>query len=1090
MHLQLPVTRLKKLNFRNMRKSFIQLWILTLLIGGCYFSAFAQQVDLEKLKGIDVRSIGPAGMSGRVTAIDVVHNQPHIMYVGSASGGLWKSESGGVDWKPIFDDEQILSIGAIAIQQDNPDVIWVGTGEGNPRNSLNGGFGLYKSLDGGKSWKLMGLEKTRNIHRIKIDPKNPNTVYVGAIGSPWGEHPERGVFKTTDGGKSWNKILYVNEKTGAADLIMDPNNPNKLFAAMWEHRRKPWTFNSGGEGSALYMTVDGGENWKKLGEEEGLPKGELGRIGIAMSAANSKRVYALVESKKNALYRSDDGGYKWEKINDDMGEIGNRPFYYHELYADPKNENRLYTIFTYVNVSEDGGKSFKELMPAYGTEVGVHPDHHAWYIHPENPKMMLDGNDGGLNITYDGGETWRFVKNLPIAQYYHINVDNEFPYNVYGGMQDNGSWVGPAYVWKSQGIRNSYWQELAFGDGFDVVPDKDDSRYGFAQSQQGFVLRYDRETGKQQIVRPTHPDKDVLLRFNWNAAIAQDPFDNSTVYFGSQFLHKSTDKGQNWEIISPDLTTNDPEKQKQFESGGLTYDATGAENNTTIISIGPSEVKEDVIWVGTDDGNLQLTQDGGKGWEKVSDNIKGLPEAAWFAQIQPSTYNPGEAFVVVNNYRNFDFKPYLYHTTNYGKSWTNLVSEEQVWTFALSFVQDPLEPNLMFLGTDGGLYFSINKGQNWQKWTNDYPNVPTRDMVIHPREHDLVIGTFGRSAYVMDDIRPLRKLAKEGKDLLDKPLALFEPPTAYQVVSQQPTGLRFGANATFNGENRSSNAMISYLVNKPVKKEDESDKKGEEKEEDKIKYDSLQLQVYNMDGELIRTLKEKAPEKNGVHRMYWRMDEAGARGPSRSKTKEDAPEPGGVDVLPGDYKLVLSFGEHKDSTQITVKFDPRYDLSEEVLQARYDFLKSIESMQTVAHEASQRILEAKETADYYINWMKEKDEKGFEEQIKKSKAIKDSLEVLFEPFVGEDFSEKQGIIRTPIPDIGDRIGNAYYYAAAKFDKPGPTQERLKKQAEEALRPALEALNQFFAEEWKAYQKSISELDLSLFEDYEAIEVKE
>ncbi|WKV13362.1 hypothetical protein [Marivirga harenae] len=873
---------------------------------------------------------------------------------------------------------------------------------------------------------------------------------------------------------------------------MDPNNPNKLFAAMWEHRRKPWTFTSGGPGSGLYMTVDGGENWKELTEEDGLPKGDLGRIGLAISAADSKTVYALVESKKNALYKSTDGGYKWKMINSDMGEIGNRPFYYAELYTDPSNENRVYTIFTYVNVSEDGGKSFKELMPAYGTEVGVHPDHHAWYIHPNKPDMMLDGNDGGLNITYDGGKTWRFVQNLPVGQFYHINVDNDYPYNVYGGMQDNGSWIGPAYVWKSQGIRNSYFQELAFGDGFDVMPDPDNSRYGFAQSQQGFVVRYDRETGNNQIVRPTHPDKDVLLRFNWNAAIAQNPFDNSSVYFGSQFLHKTTDKGQTWEIISPDLTTDDPEKQKQFESGGLTYDATGAENNTTITAIAPSSLKEEVIWVGTDDGNIQLTQDGGESWTKVSSKIKDFPAESWVAQIQASTYSAGEAFVVVNNYRNFDFKPYLFHTTNYGKSWTNLTSGDDVWTYTLSVVQDPEEPNLMFLGTDGGLYFSVNKGQNWQKWTNDYPNVPTRDMVIHPREHDLVIGTFGRAIYVMDDIRPLRALATEGKGILDQSLKLFTPPTAYQAVNQQPSGSRFGANALFNGENRNSNAMITYLINKPEQKEGEKDKKEQEEEDDKdkVKYDSLHLKIYNMEGEVIRTLREKAPKENGLHRMYWRMNEASSRPASRRLTKEDAEEVGRIDVLPGTYKLVLHLGEQKDSTELEVEFDPRLEVSESDLQARYDFLKSIDQMQAVAYDASQRVLEAKETVDHYINWMKQKDKDAFKEQIKASNAIKDSLEVLFEPFVGEDFSEKQGIIRTPIPAIDDRIGQAFAYAADSFDRPGDTQKRLKQQAEEALKPAIDALNKFFAEDWKAYQESIGELDLSLFKEYQAIEVKE
>ncbi len=431
-----------------MKKTFL----LILLIP---FLGFSQQLDLEKLKNLKPRSIGPAGMSGRVTAIDVVTNQPEIIYIGTASGGLWKSESGGVDWKPIFDKYGPMSIGAVAIQQSNPDVIWAGTGEGNPRNSLTGGYGLYKSLDAGNTWKLVGLEKTRNIHKIIIDKDNPNTVYVGAIGSPWGAHPERGVFKTTDGGKTWTKSLFVNNKTGCADLVVDPTNPNKLIAAMWEHTRKPWIFKSGGEGSGLYITYDSGENWKKLTDKDGLPEGNLGRIGLAIAPSNPKFIYALVEAKKNALYKSEDGGFKWEMVNDKSSGrgpdgIGNRPFYYSDIAVDPINENRIYSVFTYVNVSEDGGKSFKQLMPAYGTSVGVHPDHHAWWIHPTNPNFMIDGNDGGLNITRDRGKTWRFVENLPIAQFYHINVDMDFPYNIYGGLQDNGSWAGPAYVLKDQ----------------------------------------------------------------------------------------------------------------------------------------------------------------------------------------------------------------------------------------------------------------------------------------------------------------------------------------------------------------------------------------------------------------------------------------------------------------------------------------------------------------------------------------------------------------------------------------------------------------------------------------------------------------
>ncbi len=781
--------------------------ILSLLIIIFSLNSSAQEFSMELLKNKTPRNIGPGGMSGRVTSIDVVHSNPDIMFSGTASGGLWKSTSGGIKWTPIFENEATASIGAIAIQQSNPSVIWVGTGEGNPRNSLNGGYGIYKSLDGGKNWLLMGLENTRHIHRVIIHPTNPDIVYAAAIGSPWGEHKERGVYKTINGGETWTKILYTNPKSGAADLVMDPQNPNKLIAAMWEHKRDPWFFSSGGEGSGMYITYDGGETWKQKTSEEGLPDGELGRIGIAIAQNKPEIIYALIEANKNGLYKSMDGGDTWKLVSENMDEIGNRPFYYAEIYVDPQNENRLFSIFTYVNVSEDGGKSFNQLMPAYGVSNGIHPDHHAWWIHPTNGNFMVDGNDGGMNITKDGGSTWRFIGNLPVAQFYHINVDNEIPYNVYGGMQDNGSWRGPAYIWRSQGIRNSYWQEISFGDGFDVIPDKDDSRYGWTMSQQGFVSRYDWKTGNNYSVRPTHPEPEINLRFNWNAAINIDPNENNTIYFGSQFVHKSTDKGETWSIISSDLTTNNPEKLNQHNSGGLTMDATGAENHCTILVIEPSEVETDMLWVGTDDGRIHYTQNGGQDWTEVTKNIKGLPKGSWIPQIKASKSVKGEALLVANDYRRFNFTPYVYRTNNYGKTWDRIVDGSDVTSYALSIIEDPEEPNLLFLGTDDGLYISIDKGDKWTKWTKGFPTVSVKDLIIHPREHDLIIGTFGRAAWVLDDIRPLRAIAKN-KDILKEKIHLFTPPTAYQAAYQQPTGSRFGGDALFNGENRGSGATF------------------------------------------------------------------------------------------------------------------------------------------------------------------------------------------------------------------------------------------------------------------------------------------
>lgn len=1058
---------------------------LFLLMLFASISLFAQEFSMDLVQDMKPRNIGPAGMSGRVTAIDVVLSNPDIMYVGTASGGLWKSISGGIQWEPIFDHEVTASIGAVAIQQSNPSVIWVGTGEGNPRNSLNGGHGIYKSLDGGKSWKSMGLEKTRHIHRVIIDPTNPDVVYVGAIGSPWGEHPERGVFKTTDGGKTWEKVLFVNNKTGVADLVMDPTNPNKLIAAMWEHKRDPWFFKSGGEGSGLYMTHDGGSTWKQITEEDGLPKGDLGRIGIAIARNKPNVIYALVEAQKNALYKSVDGGFKWEKIND-KNDIGNRPFYYSEIYVDPQNENRVYSVFTYINVSEDGGKNFSQLMPAYGVSNGVHPDHHAWWIHPTNGQFMLDGNDGGLNITKNGGKTWRFIGNLPVAQFYHINVDNEYPYNVYGGMQDNGSWRGPAYVWRDQGIRNSYWQEIAFGDGFDVIPDKDDSQFGYAMSQQGYVRRYDWKTGNDYTVRPTHPDPKVELRFNWNAAIGQDPFDTSTVYFGSQFVHKSTDKGLTWEVISSDLTTNDPEKQKQSESGGLTMDATGAENHCTIIVIEPSPVEKDMLWAGTDDGRVHFTQNGGATWTDVTNNIKGLPKGSWIPQIKASQNNKGEALLVANDYRRFNYAPYAYRTKDYGKTWTRIVDQTDVESYTLSILEDPENPNLLFLGTDDGLYISLDAGAKWQKWDKGFPTVSTKDLAYHPREQDLVIGTFGRAAWVLDDIRPLRALA-ENTALLQKDISLFKSPDAYLAAYQQPTGSRFGGDALYNAENRPSGAMITYYIKDVASKKDAEkadETKDEVAEEDTSKEktkDSIFFNFYDGD-RLIRTLKHKTPKKAGFHRIYWELDEKAPASPSRTIVKNPR-ESGGLSVKPGTYKVVAHYGEQKDSTSVTVKTDPRLNTSMASINEVYALGKKLEGFTQTAADAVKQLVENKNLANKFQKELQDLDKEKFKEHIEASKNIVKEIDSVVALYLGKE-DKRQGITRNPEPSVEQRLSTASYYVSTRQSGITETEKRLVRFAEDELKLALDKTNAFFNEKWKPYRDSIETLDTSPFKETE------
>ncbi|MDB4180742.1 hypothetical protein N9611_00650 [Flavobacteriaceae bacterium] len=1065
--------------------------LLPILLLVVSFSATTQDFSMELLKNKTPRNIGPGGMSGRVTSIDVVHTNPDIMYVGTASGGVWKSTSGGVKWVPIFEKEATASIGAVAIQQSNPSVIWVGTGEGNPRNSLNGGYGIYKSLDGGKNWILMGLEKTRHIHRVIIDPTNPNTVYAAAIGSPWGEHPERGVYKTTDGGKTWAKILYTNQKSGAADLVMDPQNPNKLIAAMWEHKRDPWFFSSGGEGSGLYSTYDGGDTWKKITSDDGLPEGNLGRIGIAIAPSKPDIVYALVEAKKNALYKSTDGGINWEMVSDNMDEIGNRPFYYADIYVDSQNENRLFSIFTYVNVSDDGGKSFTQLMPAYGVDNGIHPDHHAWWIHPTNGNFMIDGNDGGMNITKDGGESWRFIGNLPVAQFYHINIDNEFPYNVYGGMQDNGSWRGPSYVWRAQGIRNSYWQEISFGDGFDVIPDRDDSQYGWTMSQEGYVSRYDWKTGNNYIVRPTHQNADVTLRFNWNAAINIDPNSNNTLYFGSQFVHKSIDKGDTWTVISPDLTTNDSNKLQQHESGGLTMDATGAENHCTILVIEPSEVETDMLWVSTDDGRVHYTQNGGLEWIEVSKNIKGLPKGSWIPQIKASKTTKGEALLVANDYRRFNYTPYVYRTKNYGKTWERIVDESDVTSFALSIIEDVEEPNLLFLGTDDGLYMSIDKGKKWSKWTEGFPTVPVKDLIIHPREHDLVIGTFGRAAWVLDDIRPLRALAKN-QNLLQKTIHLFDPPIAYQAAYQQPTGSRFGGDALFNGENRRSGAQLSYFLkvqekdSKATDENEDDDKDAETEDSTTVKWDSLQLQLFDGD-RLIRTLKQKAPEDSGVHKWRWYMDEKGIERPSKTLSKSKS-EPSGVQVFPGTYRAVLSYGDQNSETVIEVQNDPRIPYNSMATQEVYNTLKGFETQQEITASAVKQLVESKKIVSEFSDKLTKNNKKLHKDAIKNCKEITKKIDTILALYFGKE-DKRQGITNDPEVSVLERIGLASYYTGTRKNGISSTERTLIEHAKAAIRDALKTTNTFFEDEWPTFQIEMEAKELSPFEIIKTFKLK-
>ena len=1048
-----------------MRKYFL----LTLSLIICLLTT-AQKVSLEQFKNLKPRNIGPAGMSGRITSIDAVHKNPAIIYVGAASGGIWKTENAGADWKPIFDDQPIQNIGALAIQQSNPAVVWVGTGEGNPRNSLNIGEGIYKSLDAGKTWKRMGLEKTRNIHRVIIDPVNPNTVYVAAIGNPYAQHAERGVYKTTDGGETWSRILYTNDTTGCAELVMDPSNPNKLIASMWQHYRLPWRMKSGGPGSGMYITVDGGRNWKKLTKEDGLPDGQIGRIGIAFARSMPSRVYAKIESAKNGFYKSDDGGFKWTLVNSDPAQVTDRPFYYQEIYVDPKNENRIYDIHSTVTYSEDGGKSFSTMLPYFG----IHPDHHAWWIHPEDENLIIEGNDGGIGISRDRGKTWVFDEKLPAGQFYHINVDNELPYNVMGGMQDNGSWLGPAYTWTNGGIRNYYWSNIGGGDGFDAMPDNDEAGWVYSMSQGGSVGRVNYKTGERWNIRPPYlgTDEKNMYRFNWNAAIAQDPFDKNTIYYGSQHVHKSKNKGASWETISPDLTTNDSAKIDQSTTGGLTLDITGAENHCTILAIEPSTKQKGVIWVGTDDGNVQLTTDDGKTWTNFRGKIPGLPNGSWIPQIKASRHNAGEAFVVANDYRRGDFKPYIFRTTDFGKTWTRLVDERKVTGYALCVLQDPAEPNLIFAGTEQGLWISFDNGNNFQQWKNSYPSVSTYDLAIQEREADLAIATFGRALWILDDIRPLRKVAAANGSITKK-LTVFSAPDAYQAQYRAAPGYEWSTMGLWDAPNRSRGAAVSWFVNNA------SDTAAK-----KAKADSVQVKIYNEQNENIRNLKWKTD--TGFNRQYWGMEQKGFRQPGSPKPRPGSPEPASFIVLPGMYKLVITLNKESDSTFIKVNDDPRFGNRNEIKLAQRKMYDRLQKSGNKLTEGMDRLTEADEICTKITAQLKDLDGKEADSLRKSTKAMQDSIKSIRE-FISGKVADKQGINR----DQGNTVIRVYQLAAqyigSKNIAPGAQEEKLVLNAETVIGQALQKINAFFANKWIVYRQQVEGTKLNLFKDYKPIE---
>ncbi len=776
--------------------------ILTFNIFLFIFSINAQTPTGKALFGsLRARQIGPAAMSGRISSIDAEQKNPEVIYIGSAGGGVWKSNSGGAGFSPIF-DEHCQVVGKVTIDQNNPKTVWVGTGEPWVRNSTSPGDGIYKTSDGGTTWTNMGLKNSERIADIIVHPTNSDVVYVAALGALWNSSEERGVFKTNDGGKTWIKIFFIDNNTGAADLDIDPKNPDILYASMWGFRRYPWSFDSGlGGKSGLYKSIDGGKTWNTI--HTGLPNETLGRIGIAVAPSNGNVIYASVETKskdKKGLYLSTDAGANWKKVNNEQN-TSIRPFYFSHLVVDPKNDSIVMKCGLSMIISEDRGDRFRPM------DFSVHSDIHAIWIDPNNTKHLIIGSDGGAYESFDRGRSFKMFMNLPLSQFYHVSVDDDLPYNVYGGLQDNGSWYAPSR--KAGGITNADWEPTFGGDGFWSFRHPTDADVVFAEYQGGNLVRYSKKTGMAKEIKPFPAEDESKYRFNWNAPIQLSPNNPNRMYFGSQYLFMSEDKGESWKRISPDLTTNDPNKQKQKESGGLSIDNSAAENHCTIYYMAEAYKDGNTIWVGTDDGNLQVSSNAGQAWTNVTTNITGLPKNTWVSFIEPSHFDKNAAYATFDGHRTGDVKPHIYKTTDLGKTWTSLATP-QIEGYAFSIREDLINPSLLFLGTESGLFISVDAGASWARFDSNMPKVAVHDMVIHPRDHALVLATHGRGIIILDDITPLRQVSK---DIMSKTVHFFE--TRPTVLRDPGAGAAaFGGSGNFVGANPNTNASIVYYLSK------------------------------------------------------------------------------------------------------------------------------------------------------------------------------------------------------------------------------------------------------------------------------------
>lgn len=885
------------------------LFIVTSVITTAASRSLAAEVKIDSgtFGGLEARAIGPAVMGGRIAALDAVYKDRLTIYVGAAAGGVWKSANAGTSFKPVF-EKYPQSIGAISIDRTKPDVVWVGTGEPWTRNSVSIGNGIYKTTDGGDNWEHLGLADTERISRIIIDPKNSDTVYVCAPGHLWNSNEERGLFKTTDGGKSWTKMLYIDADTGCGDVAIDPQDPNIVYATTWQFRRWAYFFKSGGPGSGLHKSIDGGKTWRKI--TQGLPSSELGRIAIAVAPTRPSVLYASVESEKTGMYRSDDLGESW-RWTGTSSNVEARPFYFSLVVPDPADFNRVYKPGGIIASSTDGGQTFSSLGN------GTHGDHHALWIDPHNADHMLLGTDGGIYRSFNRGVHWEFLQVLPVSQFYEVAYDMADPYNVYGGLQDNGTWKGPSRT--PSGVRNKHWNNIGGGDGFAVQIDKRDPDLVYVEWQGGRVQRRRMSTGEMKDIKPLPGKDDPKYRFNWNTPIALSPTRDDTVYLGGQFLFRTRDRGESWERISPDLTTDDPEKQKQIDSGGLTPDNSTAENHCTIYTISESPKNESVIWVGTDDGNLQITRDGGKTWKNVVSNVTGLTKNTWVSHVEASRFAEGTAYVTFDGHTSGDMKPYVYKTADFGQTWTALATDA-VEGFCHVIREDLESANLLFLGTELGLFVSVDGGAQWARFEGNVPKVPVRDLAIHPREHDLIIATHGRGILIVDDIAPLRQFTQ---DVLEDDVAMLK---SRPSVLRIPAGEQeFPGDDEYFGPNPPDAVQITYYL------------------KNRHMVGDLKLEVLDANGKVISTLP--GTKRRGLNRVSWMARQKPPKIPPASTLVPQMFAFLGPQIAEGTYKVRLTKVDKVYEGAVAVLTDPRADytaegkaLQDKLVMELYDLL--------------------------------------------------------------------------------------------------------------------------------------------------------